>query len=139
MAKYKILIAGLCLTIVGLTIYIINLKEVNNLALESSFAKKELCANNRQNAQKQLDENYSMATPFFYDIFYSSKTDSCIYTYGLVLYGTSPNEVGSFIIMDYFNGQKIESFKYDNSSGDEKQYSYTIRPHFDKAVERYRD
>jgi len=106
---------------------------------ESLFEKQERCANNRENAIKQLEDTYSLATPYFYDIFYSPKTDTCVYTYGLLLYGTSPDEIGSFGIADYFTGEQLFSVKYDNSSKDSSEYSYNIRPQHTQAVESYRN
>jgi hypothetical protein len=110
----------------------------NGVASESLFEKQERCANNRENAKQQLEDAFSLATPFFYDIFYSPKTDTCVYTYGLILAGNPPEEIGSFVIADYYTGEELFSVQYDNSSGDESQYSYTIRPEFTKAVEEYK-
>lgn len=103
------------------------------------FAKREKCANYTEEAQQQLLGSYRLATSYFYDIFYSPKIDSCIYTYGLLLAGESPNELGSFNIVDYFSGEIIFSVNYDNSSKDEKDWSYMRRPIFSDEVEKYRN
>ncbi len=105
---------------------------------ESLFEKQERCVNNRDNAKKRLQETYSLATPYFYDIFYSSKTGTCVYTYGLVLSGVSPEEVGSFVIADYFTGEDLFNVDYDNSAEDSSLYSYNKRSDFRDMVEKYK-
>lgn len=132
------IIVSLGLIIVGLLIFIASSKNNPFVASESLFNKQERCANNRENAQKQLEDSFKLATPYFYDIFYSSKTGTCVYTYGLILSGQSPNEIGSFVIADYFTGEQLFTVDYDNSSGNEKQYSYTKRPYFSNMVEEYK-
>jgi hypothetical protein len=136
--KGNIIIALLLVVIICMGIYFVTLKKNPEVAGESLFDKREHCANNRQNAQDQLENNYKLATPYFYDIFYSPKTGTCVYTYGLLLLGKSPNEVGSFVIADYFTGESLVSFQYDNSTEDESKYSYSVRPKFDDAVMLYR-
>ncbi len=106
---------------------------------DSLFEKQERCSNNRENAKKQLEGTYSLATPYFYDIFYSPKTETCVYTYGVVLYGVSPRDVGGFMIADYFTGEQLFSVDYDNSTEDSSEYSYNKRPLFSEKVEEYRE
>jgi len=118
--------------------YFIFISKQQGLDNESLFNKQERCADNRESAQRQLEENYKIATPYFYDIFYSPKTKTCVYTYGLLLAGESPTEIGGFVIADYFAGKTLFSVDYDNSSGDESQYSYTVRPKFSDMVEQYK-
>lgn len=108
------------------------------VAEESSFEKKKECALLRKDAQTQLEENYQFATPYFYDIFYSPKLNSCVYTYGVLLFGESPNELGSFILADFFTGETIVSENYDNSSDDESRWSYEVRPIWSQQVDEYR-
>ncbi|MBU1046644.1 hypothetical protein KKH36_02590 [Patescibacteria group bacterium] len=103
------------------------------------FDKREKCANYREQAKNQLNETYKIATPYFYDIFYSSKLDTCLYTHGLELFGTPPNESGSFVIVDYFSGDEIFSVDYDNSSTNEDNWSYNQRPNYSKEVEKYKN
>lgn len=105
---------------------------------DTSFEKREKCANYREEAQIQLEETYSIAVPFFYDIFYSPKEDSCVYTHGLILMGDPPNERGSFVIVDYFSGDILFSVDYDNSSEDRSDWSSEQRPKFSAEVEGYR-
>ena len=105
---------------------------------EALFDKRESCANNKENAKKQLSETYSLANSYFYDIFYSSKMDTCIYSYGLVLTGNPPDEMGSFVISDYFTGETFFSINYDNSSSDDRQHSYNVRPKYTEVLKNYR-
>lgn len=128
----------LSLVIIVMLIFIVSSRNNPTMTNESLFDKQERCAKNRENAQKQLKDSFKLATPYFYDIFYSSKTGTCIYTYGLILSGQSPNEIGSFAVTDYFTGEQLFSVDYDNSSGDENQYSYTKRPQFSDMVEEYK-
>jgi len=137
MDKKNIIIVILLLA-VGATAYLAFQNNKSDVVSESLFEKQERCANNRENAKQQLKDSFSLATPFFYDIFYSPKTETCVYTYGLILFGNPPEEIGSFVIADYFTGEKLFSVQYDNSSGDESQYSYNIRPKFTEAVEGYK-
>lgn len=134
----NIVVLVLVLIIFALGAYLINSKNSSTPTTESLFDKQERCANNRDNAQKQLEESYKLATPYFYDIFYSQKTGTCVYTYGLVLSGESPNEIGSFVIADYFTGEQLFSIQYDNSSNDESKFSYTVRPQFEDKVAEYK-
>ena len=128
----------LLVIIVGLVLYIFSIDKNQVVTGESLFEKQERCANNRDNAKKQLEESYRLATPYFYDMFYSSKTDTCIYSYGVVLYGVAPKETGVFNIYDYFTNERLYSINYDNSSGDEENYSYNIRPKFNEEIEKYK-
>ena len=126
----------------GYLIFNNNSGEINSTIIDTnkiSFEKREKCANYRDKAQEQLEETYKMATPYFYDIFYSPKIDSCIYTHGLLLAGISPNEIGNFKIVDYFSGETIFSVGYDNSSENEEDYSYIKRPIFSEEVDKYRN
>jgi len=136
MKDNKNLIIAVLIITLGVSLYF-NFQN-SEVSSNSLFEKQERCANNRENVKRQLEESFSVATPYFYDIFYSPKTDTCVYTYGLLLYGESPEEVGSFVIADYFTGKELFSIRYDNSSSDESQYSYTIRPEFTKEVEKYK-
>lgn len=137
MDKKNIIIAILLIVVVA-TGYLAFQNSKGGVASGSLFEKQERCANNRENAKQQLEDSFSLATPFFYDIFYSPKTDTCVYTYGLILSGNPPEEIGSFVVADYFTGEELFSVQYDNSSGDENQYSYNIRPKFTEAVEEYK-
>lgn len=137
MDKKNIVIVILLIVVVALGYFALQ-NNKGGVASESLFEKQERCANNRENAKQRLEDSFSLATPFFYDIFYSPKTDTCVYTYGLNLSGNPPEEIGSFVIADYFTGEELFSIQYDNSSGDENQYSYTIRPKFTEAVEEYK-
>ena len=135
---FKIIIVVASLVVVmAIGYYFIYLPKQQGQDSESLFNKQEQCASNRENAQRQLEETYKLATPYFYDIFYSQKTKTCVYTYGLLLAGESPNEIGSFVIADYFTGKQLFSVDYDNSSGDDSKYSYTVRPLFSEIVESY--
>lgn len=136
MDKKNIIIAILVL-VVGVTTYFA-FQNNGTVVSESLFEKQERCANNRENAKQQLEDSFSLATPFFYDIFYSSKTGTCVYTYGLILLGEPPEETGSFVIADYFTGETLFEVGYDNSSDNDEEYSYNIRPKFTEAVEEYK-
>jgi len=128
----------LVLIIIILVGFIFTEQSNQTMSSESLFEKQERCANNRENAQKRLRETYSLAAPYFYDIFYSPKTGTCVYTYGLVLYGVSPEEVGSFVIADYFTGEILFDVDYDNSTEDSSLYSYNKRPDFTNMIEKYK-
>lgn len=104
----------------------------------SIFEKQRQCSLLRDNAKKKMEEDYKVATPFFYEIFYSPKTDSCLYHYGLKLYGTSPNEVGVFLLTDFFSGEDVGRAPYDNSSPDESKNSPDVRDDWNKIVDSYR-
>ncbi|MDP2690929.1 MAG: hypothetical protein Q8O95_00800 [bacterium] len=101
------------------------------------FDKQRQCVLLREEAMKKMEGDFKMATPFFYDIFYSPVTDSCLYSYGLLLAGESPNEIGSFNLVDYFSGKTIVSEKYDNSSANYKQNSPDIREKWNQEVKKY--
>lgn len=128
----------LMVVIIGLVVFIFNEPKGPAITGESLFEKQETCAGNRENAEDQLEHTYSRATPYFYDIFYSFKTGTCVYTYGLVLYGVSPEEVGSFVIADYFTGEQLFEVTYDNSTEDSSEYSYNKRPLFTEMIKEYR-
>jgi hypothetical protein len=102
------------------------------------FEKQKSCADSRLAATEYLENQYKLMTPYFYDLFYSPKTKTCIMTYGLLTSGESPNEIGSFIIDDYFTGETIKEFQYWNSSDNESLHSYNIRPEFTKTIEEYK-
>jgi hypothetical protein len=103
------------------------------------FEKQKSCAESKLKAREYLDSQYTLLTPYFYDLFYSPKTGTCIITYGLLISGESPNEIGSFIIDDYFTSETLEEFQYWNSSDDESLHSYNIRPSFTQKVEEYKN
>ncbi|GMQ82686.1 MAG: hypothetical protein BMS9Abin05_2144 [Rhodothermia bacterium] len=105
---------------------------------ESLFEKQERCANNRVGAIEKLVGSYQTMTPYFYEIFYSPKTDTCVYTHGVVIGGESPDELGSFKLKDYFTGEDLEAFYYDNASDDVEEWSSVVRPKFREAYEKYR-
>jgi len=114
-----------------------SLKKTNSNDI--SFEKKATCMNYEEDAKKQLLEAYSLATPYFFDIFYSSKTDSCVYTYGLVLSGEAPNDKGKFVIEDYFLKKILFSIDYDNSSTIDELNSYDKRMIFSEEKEIYKN
>lgn len=105
---------------------------------EMLFNKKRQCIELRDQAQKKMTEDFKIAKPFFYDIFYSSKTDSCLYHYGLLLLGESPNETGSFILADFFSGKTLAEAIYDNGSTDITKNSPFVREAWEKVVDSYR-
>ncbi len=133
--KITILLAVVIIFLIGL---IFIKQRTITTSSESLFEKQGICANNRENAKERLQETYSLATPYFYDIFYSPKTDTCVYTYGLVLSGVSPEEIGSFVIADYFTGEILFDIDYDNSTEDSNLYSYNKRPDFTNMIEKYK-
>ena len=111
----------------------------NKAVLEDSqFERKKECALLAGKAKQQMEESYQLAQAFFYSIFYSPKTDSCVYTYGLVLSGESPNETGSFVLADFFTGESLLSETYYNASDDEQLLSYVIREKWNGQVDEYR-
>ena len=101
------------------------------------FEKQRQCVLLREGAKKKMEDDFKIATPFFYDIFYSPVTDSCLYTYGLLLAGEAPNEIGSFNLVDYFSGKTIISEQYDNSSDDFSKNSPDVREKWNMEVSKY--
>lgn len=117
---------------------ILNTEKKSKGEIDSLFEKQEKCASYREDAKQRMEDNYSISTPYFYDIFYSPKTDTCIYTYGVLLVEGSSGDLGSFIIADYFSGANLFSVTYDNSSENIEEFSYNKRPLFSEKVEEYR-
>jgi len=134
----KILATIVMIVIAGCTGTNQNTVDSKSTDSTSSFERKKECALLADGAKQQMNETYQLAQPFFYSIFYSPKVDSCVYTYGLVLSGVSPNETGSFVLADFFTGESLVSETYYNDSDDEQLYSYVIREKWNGLVDEYR-
>jgi len=104
----------------------------------SLFEKQVICVNYTENAKKQLEDSYTLATPYFYEIFYSPKTKTCVYIDGVILSGSAPNDIGIFHINDYFTKETLFFINYDNTSSDEKMNSYDRRLIFSNEVKKYK-
>lgn len=129
-------------TIIGIFILMIASfslgRMLKSTSSEAFFEKKRQCAELRDRAQKKMVDDFKMAKPFFYEIFYSPKTDSCLYHYGLLLLGEPPNETGSFVLADFFSGRTITEAAYDNGSTDVTKNSPSVREGWSKIVDSYR-
>lgn len=132
----KKIIGVLGIIILGLAIYIVYSNSKSSG--DSIFEKQRACIEYRDDAAQEMTDNYSLASSYFYEVFFSPKTDTCLYTYGLVLTGISPKEVGSFVIVDYFTKETLFSLQYDNGGADEKKYSYNIRPVYEAELKKYK-
>lgn len=102
------------------------------------FEKKKECALLIDEAKNKMESDYKTMTPFFYDIFYSAKTDSCLYSYGVLVAGQSPEEIGSFILVDFFSGETLVSEQYYNNAEDSKLWSSTVRDKWREQVDTYK-
>jgi len=134
--KLHLVLLSLILLVTGCTVGYQGNSE--NAKTTSSFEMRKECALLADKAKLQMEEAYTLAQPYFYDIFYSPKVDSCVYTHGLLLLGSSPNETGSFVLADFFSGETLVSETYYNGSGDEQLYSYVVREVWKDQVNEYR-
>lgn len=133
------ILATLTIGFSGLSYVLQNLGTNINDKSEVSFEEKERCSNYRAEAKQQMQKSYRLVTPYFYNIFYSPKVDSCVYTYGVISAGELPNEVGAFKLADYFSGETLINVRYNNSSDQENDWSYKKRPLYEERVREYRN
>jgi hypothetical protein len=133
-----------CVILMGLfIIYLINnqASQIEPIVSDNkiSFDKQKTCSKYRESAQKKIEESYNLAQPYFHEIFYSPTTDTCLIAYGIVLAGVAPNDIGSFVIEDYFSNKELFSVNYDNTSENEKDYSYEVRRKYTEALNQFKE
>jgi len=96
------------------------------LSKDELFEKKQECANYKSNIEKSIEEENSKnlnAHKYLEEIFYSTKKNSCLYTYT-----TSAGENISHFLVDYLTNEVVIWYNEKTSSIDRfKEFDNTVK------------